>query len=451
MPVPEVKAMPWLPTSMAKPVSNDAPEVILTNEEDEEELHQLKEMMGGRIRSLRMTPEAARGPCWARYLAQLLWSGEELYLQLDSHMRFVPGWDDKAREELAWCGRHSEKPVLCTYGPGYSLGTPYSEIPKGNVPVSMKLNCLQNCANTFDSDGILLIKARELKAPLPEPTKHYFWGAQFSFSSAEVLCEVPYDPQLQMLFFGEEISMAVRLYTHGWDVYAPKENLFFHLWERDYRRVYWKDNRALFASLLEASQCRLHGLLDSSVPGDGRAWPLPGGLRSRGDAFGLGSQRPLEAYEAEAGVHFKGKSLQAPALRGGGDALSEDHFLEPAIQAREAIELSGAVEELSFLSGVPFVADAAVNGAPSYVAHVQGDEMHRFVLWYSSTNRTWIVSSGGVAHGLGQEAVPLIFSEAGIDTPVAARSHRFLDNSPSLTSVAVSAKPGRYLRDSDSF
>ncbi|CAE7875312.1 gnt1 [Symbiodinium microadriaticum] len=382
--------------------------------------YELKEMMGGRIRSLRMTPEAARGPCWARYLAQLLWSGEDLYLQLDSHMRFVPGWDDKAREELAWCGMHSEKPVLCTYGPGYSLGTPYSEIPKGNVPVSM------NCANTFDSDGILLIKARELKAPLPEPTKHYFWGAQFSFSSAEVLCEVPYDPQLQMLFFGEEISMAVRLYTHGWDVYAPKENLFFHLWERDYRRVYWKDNRALFASLLKASQCRLHGLLDGSAPGDGRAWPLPGGLRSSGDAFGLGSHRPLEAYEAESGVRFKGKSLQAPALRGGGDALSEDHFLEPAIQAREAIELSGAVEELSFLSGVPFVADAAVNGAPSYVAHVQGDEMHRFVLWYSSTNQTWIVNSGGVAHGLGQEAVPLIFSEAGVDTPVdASRWHYF--------------------------
>lgn len=28
----------------------------------------------------------------------------------------------------------------------------------------------RNCANTFDSDGILLIKARELNAPLDEPT-----------------------------------------------------------------------------------------------------------------------------------------------------------------------------------------------------------------------------------------------------------------------------------------
>lgn len=114
------------------------------------------------------------------------------------------------------------------------------------------------------------------------------------------------------------------------DVYAPKENLFFHLWERDYRRVYWKDNRpgkldflggvvglswsglycrmrlrqgtlrlSAQGSLQElrtlqlvfeaasafprvpkshwkASQCRLHGLLDGSAPGDARAWPLPG-------------------------------------------------------------------------------------------------------------------------------------------------------------------------------
>lgn len=35
--------------------------------------------------------------------------------------------------------------------------------------------------------------------PLPTARKHFFWGAQFSFSSADVLCEVPYDPQLQML------------------------------------------------------------------------------------------------------------------------------------------------------------------------------------------------------------------------------------------------------------
>lgn len=158
----------------------------------------LWEMLDGRVRSIRMAAEDARGPCWARYLAQLLWEKEELQLQLDSHMRFVPGWDTKARDELKFCSQSSEKPILCSYGAGYSLGTPYWETPKGSSQTSV------NCANTFDSDGILLIKARELKAPLDEPRKHYFWGAQFSFSSADVLCEVPYDPQLQMLFSGKK-------------------------------------------------------------------------------------------------------------------------------------------------------------------------------------------------------------------------------------------------------
>ena len=36
----------------------------------------------------------------------------------------LPGWDSKARGELSWCSQQSEKPVLCSYGPGYSLGSP---------------------------------------------------------------------------------------------------------------------------------------------------------------------------------------------------------------------------------------------------------------------------------------------------------------------------------------
>ena len=365
------------------------------------------DMLDGRVRSIRMPAEDARGPCWARYLAQLLWDKEELQLQLDSHMRFVPGWDRKAREELNWCGQHSDKPILCSYGAGYSLGTPYWEMPKDPSQTSV------NCANTFDSDGILLIKARELKSPLQEPTKHYFWGAQFSFSSADVLCEVPYDPQLQMLFFGEEILMAVRFFTHGWDVFTPKEQLFFHLWERDYRRVYWKDNRELFASLLQESQCRVLSLLEtgSSSP-SGTAWPLPGGGVSNPekDGFSLGTQRSLVDYQAAAGVNFQEKRLEARALRGGDKHHREEDFKEAMVLKKQPMKLLGVPDELESISGVSFVADAMVNNRASYVARASRD---RFVLWYSSTNQTWVVNAGGVAHGLGQQAKPLIFSESG--------------------------------------
>lgn len=60
-------------------------------------------LLNGRIRLLHLKADEARGPCWARYLAQLLWEGEELYLQLDSHMRFVPHWDTHMRDQLSRC------------------------------------------------------------------------------------------------------------------------------------------------------------------------------------------------------------------------------------------------------------------------------------------------------------------------------------------------------------
>eukprot|EP00438_Fugacium_kawagutii_P000486 Skav216946 [mRNA] locus=scaffold3396:171429:171704:+ [translate_table: standard] len=42
----------------------------------------------------------------------------------------------------------------------------------------------------------------------------------------------------------EEILMTVRFFTQGWDLFSPCEGLVFHLWQRDYRRVYAEDMKA---------------------------------------------------------------------------------------------------------------------------------------------------------------------------------------------------------------
>lgn len=65
-----------------------------------------------------------------------------------------------------------------------------------------------------------------------------FWVSGYAFSSSDVLKEVPYDPHLQYIFFGEESSMTVRLWTHGWDFFAPPSNFIWHLWSRSYRPVF---------------------------------------------------------------------------------------------------------------------------------------------------------------------------------------------------------------------
>jgi len=381
-------------------------------------------LLGGRLRVIRMPASDARGPCWARYLAQLLWVDEDLYLQLDSHMRFAPSWDSKAKEQLTACARQSDRPVLCSYCAGYELGLDWKDTPD-----EYQLSCL-NCASSFDSDGILLIEARELKQHWPEPTPSLFWSGQFHFSSAQVLKEVPYDPQLQMMFFGEEILTSVRLFTHGWDMYSPSAHIFFHLWDRGYRRVYFKDNQARIEEFLGGSQRRLHALLGS---GSGRylssdlkkelskdidPWPLPGGglAEKSNDAFGMGSVRALAEYEAISGITFRDHRLTPTALRGG--AFTEDTFQKKADDlgiTPVPIRLKGMPVHLTALGKVPFLPNAAVNGRPSYSADVEDgiDGMTpiapgKYVLWYSATNSTWVMNRGGVAHGMGMPVEMLL-------------------------------------------
>ncbi|CAE7540873.1 gnt1 [Symbiodinium natans] len=290
-------------------------------------------LLGGRLRMIRMQAGDARGPCWARYLAQLLWRGEELYLQLDSHMRFVPAWDEEARCQLMMCAKHSSKPVLCSYGRAYPLGMPYTETPTN-------LTACLNCAGFFDSNNVLNIRYRSLVRDWDEPRASFFWSAHFSFSSADVIREVPYDPRLRMLFFGEEILMTVRLFTNGWDLFSPCSGLVFHLWQRDYRRVYADDMRELYRDLSHSSRKRLHGLLGSgALPffEETYRWPLPGGSNAGPDAFELGSYRSLAEYEEAAGVSFRNRHLSDFALRGG--APSEDFFMTQEEGGQAAVEM----------------------------------------------------------------------------------------------------------------
>ena len=73
----------------------------------------------GHLRVLRMREPESLGPYMARYLASKLWYGEELYIQMDSHMTFTQGWD-----AITWDGvknAPSEKPVISHYPPSHKF------------------------------------------------------------------------------------------------------------------------------------------------------------------------------------------------------------------------------------------------------------------------------------------------------------------------------------------
>ena len=73
-----------------------------------------------KVRTLKMSHLEAAGPCWARHIAQALWQGEDFVLQIDSHMRFRPGWDAYLIEMLGSCPS-GQQSILTTYPIGYEL------------------------------------------------------------------------------------------------------------------------------------------------------------------------------------------------------------------------------------------------------------------------------------------------------------------------------------------
>ena len=187
-----------------------------------ESLPREKQWFASQVKILSVEARHARGPCYARALCQRLYSDENYVLQTDSHMRFRPNWDSYLISQLKKCP--SSKSMLTTYPVGYTLPNTLSNETRGTLLVPWK----------FDADGMLRQRGRLLQ-PRMGNVPCYLYAAGFNFSLGRVITDVPYDDNLQYLFFGEELSMAVRLYTHGYDLYAPPETVVYHLWSRSHR------------------------------------------------------------------------------------------------------------------------------------------------------------------------------------------------------------------------
>ncbi|CAE8584848.1 unnamed protein product, partial [Polarella glacialis] len=188
------------------------------------------------VRTLFIHHSKARGPCYARALIQQeLYKGEDYYLQLDSHYRMAPGWDEELIRQLDLCRERSERPILTTYPSSYTLPEDYQPGGPDSAQLHPNAHPVVVCAREFGAaDGFLRIGGKLCKEELlkGQPPLALFWAAGFAFSDASVLKEVPYDKGLEDLFFGEEPGMAARLWTSGWDFFTPTKVMGYHLWTR---------------------------------------------------------------------------------------------------------------------------------------------------------------------------------------------------------------------------
>jgi len=239
----------------------------------------------------------SKGTCWARYLIQQQWTDEAYTLQLDSHHRFVKDWDDtliKMVKDLQKVGH--KKPLLTAYVTSYE---PHND-PAGRAPDPWWLTF-----DRFTPEGAVFFIPSVVpdyqNRILPYPGR--FYSGHFGFTLGQFCKEVPHDPNY--LFHGEEISIAARAYTWGYDLFAPHKVVVYHEYTRQHRpRKSW-DDLSDWYKWDRDSLARNRRLLNI----DGERDP-----NEDFGEFGFGPHRTLEEYEQFAGIKFEIRGVQLHTL-----------------------------------------------------------------------------------------------------------------------------------------
>ncbi len=250
------------------------------------------------VRTIEKDATKSLGACWARSLVQSLWRGEEFTFQIDSHMRFEPGWDEMLIAMLEQCEQESQhKAVLTTYPADY--------IPPYEISHRITHRMI---AKEFDRDDIFTMRSIPLpiSPPPDKPIKGAFSSACMLFGRSSIIHDVPYDPYLY--FFGEEITLSVRLWTHGYDIYHPNMPVAYHFWSRKSRRTHFDDHEH-WGKLHRRSYLRVHHLLGMQESTDRD-------VIKDIEHYGLGKARSLQDYQTFSGVNFKNKIIPQSAYDG---------------------------------------------------------------------------------------------------------------------------------------
>jgi hypothetical protein len=196
--------------------------------------------------------QESKGCNWARAELQKRWRGEPYTLLLDSHHRFIPGWDrhliemHRALEEGG-----DRKPLITTYLPSYD---------PSNDPAARSPDPLQIHARSREQGMLIYLEAHPIPLwrSLERPIRARFASLHFVFARGIFNHELIADERVY--FFGDEVVLALRAFTHGYDLFHPHYVLGWHLYDRTATRAtHWEDH-ADYPERNERSRDRLRDI-----------------------------------------------------------------------------------------------------------------------------------------------------------------------------------------------
>jgi len=99
--------------------------------------------------------------------------------------------------------------------------------------------------------------------------------------------------------------MAARLFTHGYDFFAPVEAVVYHLWNRGHRPPFTEVRHESRETLKKEATEKVLSL-------------LKGTATSNVNGYGLGNSRTIAEFEESLGVSFQSMQMTGDTAGGGG-------------------------------------------------------------------------------------------------------------------------------------
>lgn len=256
------------------------------------------------VRLITVDPKQSRGACWARALVMGLYENEDWFFQIDAHTIFDKYWDACLAAAWADCSKQSNKPYISGYPHPFEIkdGKPHKKLYTNNI-----IGNVVTKDKKFDG-GLIDLPFCPIFIEKTTPINGFHLAAGCVFAPGSFVYEVPYDPHVY--FYGEEALLALRAFTHGWDLFHVPKLPVYHYYDTgpdiEVKRVrHWSDEEDATRSQrwwefnTRANQ-RMVDVIDGKNVG----------------VYGLGTVRSLQDYVNFSGIDYKNRVIHPKAYVG---------------------------------------------------------------------------------------------------------------------------------------
>ena len=268
----------------------------VTNQTDAKELHMEVLERFPNVKMDILEPGSIIGCQPARLNSHKFYDNQDYYLNMDSHMRCIKNWDEIIIDDFEKLQKREGPSVITCYAVPYDKDENGKDIVE-EVPYAGSFFMSQANIDNFFRCGIPQFNSYHYTGEFEKPSPYI--SGHFFFTSRQAMTDVNFVKEV--MFTEEEIFMAVRFYTAGYNIFNPIRTYVYHRYGRNGRKLFWEDFPEHWYENDLKSRAFVNNVLINNIINKEN---------------GLLDKRSLSDFEEYSGIYFKEKKLTKRVITG---------------------------------------------------------------------------------------------------------------------------------------